>query len=189
VFKLPKFPGFDAIELNLGKSFVKWSKNVEYLRERGFAVDDAEVPFNLVGAFDRSSGKRELHGVFFWGHGAPDGISNKDMSWEATYIVLKYALAYKMGFVVLNACFSDHSSAETNIKFWHPSRPFTFQTKRKLDAGGHDLVSPNGLFGGAKRILSPFQNIPFLRLKWKFGFDPHHHAWEILKPGQQETKK
>jgi len=57
----------------VGKSIVSWNANVNYLRNRGFYVDDRDhtrgygqiLQYKLMAA----SNRKELHGLYYWGHG------------------------------------------------------------------------------------------------------------------------
>lgn len=96
-----------------------------------------------------------------------------------------------MGFVMLNACFSDHKRGDTNIRFWFPTRPLVIQTfMGPLDRGGHDLVFSDKFFYGAKGVLSPFQRLPIFRTRLPgIVFDTAGHPSDILKPGDQGTQR
>ena len=151
-----------------------------------------DAPGGFVAIIGAASQQKMLHGLFFWGHGAPDFIANKDATWAVEYAAIVRQLQYKMGFVMLNACFSDHRAGDTNITFWFPNKPLQVQVfPGPLVAGGHDLVSANGIFRGAKGILSPFQRFPFFnQIRFKFPFDPHSHPKDVYPRRKriQETK-
>ncbi|MDZ7620317.1 MAG: RHS repeat-associated core domain-containing protein, partial [Patescibacteria group bacterium] len=182
-----KIPG---INLNLGKGTMKWNDDVKYLEHRGFKVVNQDTPPLFVLSLFGASQLKTLHGLFAWGHGAPDSFGNKEQTWTATYAAIDKALNYKMGFVMLNACFSDHKAGDANITFWFPNKPLQVQVfPGPLVAGGHDLVSADGIFRGAKGILSPFQRLAFFsQIKHNFVFSHHWHPADALKPGDQETK-
>lgn len=63
--------------------------------------------------------------------------------------------------------------------------------KGPLAVGGHDLVSENGIFRGAKGILSPFQRLPIFNwIRHNFVFNHHWHPEHVYPRGMrvQETK-
>ena len=99
---------------------------------------------------------------------------------------------YKLGFVLLNACFSDYSAGARDIEYWFPDKPFRKQVKEgPIRAGGRDLLSgtQSSVFGGSKVILSPFNGIPGFKDKLpEIGFEAHDHPSDILSPGDQGTK-
>jgi hypothetical protein len=184
-----------AFDFSVGQKAVLWKKDVGYLEERGFKVIEEDAnefrPGNLTTILGVASDQKMLHGIFFWGHGDPTVMYNKDAKLIATYQSINKAIEYKMGFVMLNACFSDHKTGDENIEFWFPNKPFQVQVfTGPLVAGGHDLVSQKSIFRGAKGILSPFQRIPvFNEIKHNFVFSHHWHPADALKPGDQETKR
>ena len=54
-----------------GKNWVGWDKNIAELKKRGFKVDEM-TKFRTVltaGLFNQMSGARDLHGLYYWGHG------------------------------------------------------------------------------------------------------------------------
>jgi hypothetical protein len=183
-----------AFGFSIGKKAMLWGQDVEYLRERGFNVVDEDaniyMPGNLATILGAASGMRILHGIFFWGHGDPNAIYNKKGDLIATYASLVKAIKYKMAFVMLNACFSDHEEGDTNITFWFPNQPLKSQAfPGPLAAGGRDLTWEGGIFKGSKGILSPFQRLPvFKKIEFKFPFTPHSHPSDELDPGDQGTK-
>lgn len=182
---------------SLGKVAVRWNSDTRYLKRRGFKVEEIDIhksnrsSQNVVDQVRRYTQSAWLHGVFFWGHGGPEHFGTGDNSWVVRYKDVVESLQYDLGFVLINACFSDHEHGDENITYWHPSNLLGKTTIHgPIEAGGRDLVAktPNARFEGAKGILSPFQRLPFLRVKLpNIPFEAHHHPADILKPGEQGT--
>ena len=76
------------------------------------------------------------------------------------------------------------------MKFWFPNDPLELQDSGPVTCGGQDLLkeNPYAKFYGSKGILSPFQRIPFLKLKFPGACTAADHPSDILKPGKQGTK-
>jgi hypothetical protein len=82
------------------------------------------------------------------------------------YSDMSTALVYRVAFLLLNVCEGDHSVRD---KDW-PEKP--------TDRGGRDLSSlpaPGSKFGAVDCTLVPLVN--------------SKHPWDIMKPGDQGTKK
>ena len=217
-----------------GQTLVSWPTDVKYLKDLGFdvvvedldvlawksptreVVQDGKIVIVPTGSnqdflklIAKSSADKSLTGLFYWGHGLPDLIGNKDGSWFVTYQDLVAQLKYKLDFVLLNACLSGFGNGAKNISWhapWDLAGIFTTTTyPGPLPAGGRDLVywvpnAPNTLnpdapntaadaikFFGSKTILSPFQRVPGLKWKLIFIYTPHDHPSDFLAPGQLGT--
>jgi hypothetical protein len=179
-------------DVSLGKTGVSWDDDVSYLEKRGFKVANLNAGGDFLAMIGDASKGKILQGLFFWGHGDPWAIYNGDGTWGVTYKQIISQLKYGMGFVMLNACFSDHKTGDTDIKYWFPNKPFEVQTYQgPVDFGGRNLLrdNPNAKFFGAAGILSPFQRIPILKFPLPgLLFTTAGHPSDILKPGDQGTK-
>ncbi len=180
----------DAVGLP-GKKFVRWDDDVAYLKNRGFHVIEANRPKDFLNVLGDLSSNKQLHGFFLWSHGLPHRVDNVGgEKWTYRYSEMKAALNYGLGFVLLNACFSDHKSGDRDISYRAPHLgQFALQTlKGELDFGGRNLVSRYGRFSGSKEILNPFQRLPdYFNLKLPGYYTPHSHPRDFLKPGEQGT--
>ena len=178
-----------------GKRWVGWDKNVAALKKRGFAVTEWTKYTRALAAgdFAMASLFKQLHGIYYWGHGSytgwyhvsgalwwekkerrPGGLGWKvwdqdktrpadwfrydghDYYYGIPYPRIQRALAYKMGFGLLFACYTQEAK-----DLWHLF---------------HD--GPNSVFKGSKGVLAPI--VP--------GFEDDA-VDKYLPPGKQGTVK
>ncbi len=155
---------------------------------------------DFLDALGSHTKNKSLHGLFFWGHGLPHLLASKAKGsprkgQEANFIYgydeMSKALDYKLGFVLLNACFTDYKAGDGDIDYWHYNKPFEMQNlPGQISAGGRDLSSGTAghIFDGSKVVLSPFQRIPGIKTKLPdLLFEGHTHPSDILRPGDQGT--
>ncbi|MHB1038450.1 MAG: RHS repeat-associated core domain-containing protein, partial [Pirellulales bacterium] len=143
---------------------------------------------DLIG---NASKNGELHGLFYWGHGAPDFIGTKDASWFVTYYDIVQKLNYRMAFVMLNACFSGYQRGEVVPRYFYPIPPYIFDFgPGRLVSGGRDLAFSDRYFFGVRGVLNPFNRLPIFKTKLpELPFKAASHPFLILPPGAQETKR
>jgi hypothetical protein len=119
----------------IGKSLVAWGRNINHLKNLGFHV----LEYDVRGRQDASSEvlelfavltrTKQLHGVYAWGHGyVPDKATGESgwtdgRSFSLHYSDIALALNYKLGLVLINACFGAKgetalSSGTTGSKFY-----------------------------------------------------------------------
>jgi hypothetical protein len=113
----------------VGKVYVKWNPSVKYLRARGFYVDTHDHKKGATLALQktlvtRSTGK-ELHGLYFWGHGIGPYPSPGLVS-QSRDPLLYYAspgLYYHMGLGLVFACDSNTGKSAVmsgnGVQIWH----------------------------------------------------------------------
>jgi RHS repeat-associated protein len=145
----------------VGKHFVEWDKDISTLHTRGFGVVEMEyltAPV-LEEPIKRLQNEKELHGIFAWGHGAPNlfvTIESQYKSGDWMYLskYRDWAPIYKMGLGVVWAC---HSG----------------------EGGLNSFISSNGITQGHNGILyAPL--LPF------HTFGPTMD--KIIAPGKQGTR-
>ena len=140
----------------VGQKLVKFKDDVEYLRKMGFHVvvnqygkgNDADEldSKGLLNAIKQSSDAGELYGFYFWGHGHPEGISDKTGGFVLPYADIQAVLQYNLGFVLLNCCYGGYKHGDNiSISVWTPTlrdplHTSSYQTPPGgLAVGGHDL--------------------------------------------------
>ncbi|MCX6886939.1 MAG: hypothetical protein NTX27_18080 [Verrucomicrobia bacterium] len=141
----------------IGRWYVTWNSSVNYLRARGFNVDNhhhqAGDTMGLQKMFTSKSMAKELQGVFFWGHGGPYPYPAQYLVSQSGDAVLAFSspgLYYHMALGLVFACDSN--------------------------SGKSALMSGSGgeIWHGYTGTLYP---VPFRR----------YHAKHFIKPGQQAT--
>ena len=131
--------GDDVLKLfgtSAGRIGISWKDDIRYLQARGFNVVEKLADNNFLTMIGTASANRTLQGLFYWGHGAPNYIGNKDGSWMVSYQSIVDKLKYGMGFVLLDCCFSDHKAKDPSVKFWFPNQPLTLQDSGPVICGG-----------------------------------------------------
>ena len=144
-----------------GRAYVRWNSSVNYLGSLGFKVEDHHHKkgdtWGLAKIFMQRSMGKELHGVYFWGHGGrfgPPGSSPypaEDLFSANGDPVLAFSspgLYYHMGLGLVFACDSN--------------------------SGQSDLVSGNAIWKGFTGTLVP----------WPFRA---YHAKHYIHHGDQAT--
>ena len=180
-----------------------WAGDIRYLEQLGFSVvqygwyeaswiltpDGAPILRYVLrddlsanqfeAAAVASSGSAELHGIFHWGHGHYLGYAHFS---GVGYTSLATQLRYKLGLVVLNACYSNH-----------------------FPGAGGSLVSQHGIFEGHMDICVPSSQRSLLPsppewvARWwvkkregvpkhSFGISYSKPMNEIIQPGDQGTR-
>jgi hypothetical protein len=98
----------------LGKWWVMWGMDVGTLKKRGFDVQEHEgwTAKVLEAEIQTAMMAKELHGIFFWGHGSPGFVyttakafHKRDQAYYSYYH--NWHPHYHMGLGVLWACYSD----------------------------------------------------------------------------------
>jgi RHS repeat-associated protein len=96
-----------------GRWYVRWNSSVKYLRARGFKVDDIHHQkgntWGLQQFLITDSIEKELHGLYFWGHGSfpyPAQYLVSD-SGDAVLAFSSPGLYYHMGLGLVFACDSN----------------------------------------------------------------------------------
>lgn len=76
----------------LGRGLVNWERDTTYLRSLGFATEynSGQTASGFESYLYNKSASKELHGMFFWGHGVPD---NNDYYWGLITDLEKYRVA------------------------------------------------------------------------------------------------
>jgi hypothetical protein len=130
----------------VGRWYVRWNSSVKYLRERGFKVDERHHQkgdkMRLTKILALESIGKELHGLYFWGHGyAPYPSSGllSHGSWDPLLYYSSTGLYYHMALGLVFACDSNsgktalmstsgaaiwHGYTGTLNPFWPPFQPF-----------------------------------------------------------------
>lgn len=97
----------------IGKTYVQWNPSVKYLRARGFYVDQRNHKkgdkLALQKVFVSKSIAKELHGVYFWGHGyAPyPSTGLVSQSGDALIMYASPGLDYHLALGLIFACDSN----------------------------------------------------------------------------------
>ena len=192
----------------IGQTHVGWQKDIENLRSLGFKVDEKDEKGFKTGKQFRDylsdktkPGTEELHGVILWSHGFPEGLASRHVTMnvyhsEVTGSIINGvqssgALNYKLGFVILNACYTDFKRGDTGTirKKW--PAPWPTEPYGPLAAGGRDWASGEGsyIFRGHPKVLVP------LLAAWittPNGIEPSYHTvknvFQRLPKGWQGTK-
>ena len=168
-FKIPNTVlAYWAGELgDFGKAWVGWNTDRDVLRLRGFKVDErsGETAATFESHISSGTAKRELHGLFFWGHGfytetntlnakgqvvaktkvwtgVVTDSSQKDAAHQSEFAAWKPA--YKLGLGILFACGTQaaRNRFSANAIFW----------------GSCGILSPHGghTFGPPMEELVPW---------------------------------
>ena len=102
-----------------GRWYVRWNSSVKYLGSLGFKVDNHHHQkgdtLGLTRMFIPTSMGKELHGVYFWGHGRAPYPATELVS-DSDDTVLEFAspgLYYHMGLGLVFAC--DSNSGKTSL--------------------------------------------------------------------------
>jgi len=114
-----------------GKWWVMWGTDVGTLKERGFNVPEHQgwAAKGLETEIQTATGAKELHGIFFWGHGydktavrSGGVLTDSDKKEDAAYYssFASWNAAYKPAFGVLFACYTQNARSlfSTNAVFW-----------------------------------------------------------------------
>ena len=98
----------------LGRWWVNWNEGIAYLKKLGFKVDeykqDSTTPaFKLKSILLEKAQEKELHGLYFWGHGWSPYPSNGLTDSNGALIVNYYdiTLPYPMALAIIFACDSN----------------------------------------------------------------------------------
>jgi hypothetical protein len=146
-----------------GKYWVGWDDSVWYLKALGFRVVEMDNPSNvkrlaLQNLLEASSGSKELHGLYFWGHGierrGPNPYPSPGLIGASGPALLMYgeiSLSYKMALGLVFACDSN------------TGQPALFSN------------SQGGIWHGYSGTLYPFD----------FG---GYSVWNFISPGDQGTR-
>jgi hypothetical protein len=113
----------------IGRWYVTWNSSVKYLRVRGFNVDNRfhkkGDKMTLTKIFISKSIAKELHGVYFWGHGWTPYPSSGLVS-DSGDDLLHYSspgLYYKMALGLVFACDSNSGRralmSGSRAEIWH----------------------------------------------------------------------
>jgi hypothetical protein len=93
----------------VGRWWVRWNSSVRYLGQRGFSVDEdrhqAGNNMALHTLLVSKDGAKELHGLYFWGHGNTQFLASRGGDALIEYATLN--LRYKMGLGLVFACDSN----------------------------------------------------------------------------------
>jgi hypothetical protein len=113
----------------VGRWYVTWNSSVKYLRARGFYVDNHYHRkgdwMGLTRIFISRSVAKELHGVYFWGHGSYPYPAEELVS-QSGDTVLRFSgpgLYYRMALGLVFAC--DSNSGQPDLmsgndhQIWH----------------------------------------------------------------------
>jgi hypothetical protein len=101
-----------------GKMWVEWYDDIKRLEKRGFYVPEVEGlnALGLESKIESLQESKELHGIFAWGHGSPDGFLTIDTGGRSTFsFYSEWQPRYKMGLGIIWACSSGDGSAEENF--------------------------------------------------------------------------
>jgi RHS repeat-associated protein len=103
----------------LGRWWVRWNSSVKYLGKLGFNVDNKHhskgATEDLKALLQSTSNAKELHGLYFWGHGSAPYPSDGLYS-DTGDLVLKFSspgLNYHMALGLVFAC--DSNSGQTAL--------------------------------------------------------------------------
>lgn len=113
----------------IGKTYVKWNPSVQYLRARGFHVDAYDHQKGAKLALHKiiisQSIAKNLHGLYFWGHGYAPYPSTGLVS-ESNDALLMYAstgLYYRMALGLVFGCDSNSGRGAlmsgNSAEVWH----------------------------------------------------------------------
>jgi RHS repeat-associated protein len=113
----------------VGKAYVKWNPSVKYLQARGFKVDASDHTKGARMALQKilvaRSIEKELHGLYFWGHGYAPYPSSGLVS-ESSDALLYYSstgLYYHMALGLVFACDSNSGKSAlmsgNTAEIWH----------------------------------------------------------------------
>jgi hypothetical protein len=204
IFRIPNtIVAYWAGELSsFGKWWVAWKADIRYLEDRGFLVlvvnakghgPEGISAKEFEDMLKKLSRWRVLHGVFMWGHGFEGEFYVKFADERISYEKLAKGLPYKLGLVLVNACES-----------------------LKGEKGAHVLASPHAAVGGHQRVMVPWSQelqvamgtatlltgllVPSplsgkqkvagtAKIIHSFAVDHLIHPSDILKPGQQGTRR
>lgn len=95
----------------MGKLYVSWDFNINYLNDLGFHVDEInysgnKIEENSLGVFlEKSTKDKVVHGLYFWGHGNTTALYNAQNGKLLRNGNLK--LAYKLAACFIFACESN----------------------------------------------------------------------------------
>ena len=190
-----------------GKRWVGWQEDINYLIDLGFHVPDKTVFFDpnsrvdmgwqFIDYLNQSTKSKELHGVFLWSHGRPESLGSNDLKlvnrFSITHsTVVHRALHYKLGFVILNACYSGYKKGDTVTLDLLDVAAIALHKGRRyqLDVeGGRDWATPESpgvdvIFKGHEGLLFPItaKKIDFTKLLLQY-----HSVRKVFTPGQQGT--
>ena len=171
----------------LGRAAVGWGGEMDYARRLGFRVVELDFRDGLsdseaVEVIAGHSQRGELHGVVVTAHGRAGAFGTGGVTaklglgdWTITYQELEASLRYRLAVVILNACFSDYSRRDEEVR---TARNFLWSRVApgyRVVAGGRDLVSasPAARFWGDPGVLVPVLGGGRLR--------------RLLRPGEQGT--
>jgi RHS repeat-associated protein len=113
-----------------GKFYVMYQMDVDTFKRRGFYVTQGEgwMAAKLESKLADLSGdsSKSLHGIFFWGHGAKNGVGTdtshrNDPYYGSLYSEWKANLSYKPAIGILYACETIHAKylfSSNNSIFW-----------------------------------------------------------------------
>jgi hypothetical protein len=111
----------------VGKTWVHWNSSVKYLGKRGFKVDARDhvkgAKFPLKTILDTDAAAKELHGLYFWGHGfwpyPSDGLVSD--SGDKLLLYADTGLNYHMGLGLVFACDSNSGrwALVSDNAIWH----------------------------------------------------------------------
>ena len=97
----------------VGQWWVRWNSSIEYLEKRGFNVDDQRHQKGSTWALQTSlqskAAGKELHGLYFWGHGSAPYPAQYLVSSDGDAL-LEFSsvnLSYKMALALVFACDSN----------------------------------------------------------------------------------
>lgn len=103
----------------VGRWYVRWNSSTKYLGKRGFYVDDQRhqrgTTMALQNLLTSRAGAKELHGLYFWGHGSAPYPARYLMG-SSRDILLDFQtvnLNYKMALGLVFAC--DSSSGQSAL--------------------------------------------------------------------------
>jgi RHS repeat-associated protein len=97
----------------VGRWWVRWNSSIKYLGKRGFNVDDQRHQRGSTWALQTSlqskAGAKELHGLYFWGHGTAP-YPAQYLASSTGDVLLEFSsanLSYKMALGLVFACDSN----------------------------------------------------------------------------------
>lgn len=102
-----------------------WDEDVSALKKRGFYAAEKEgwTSSGLEGYIQSATKAKQLHGIFFWGHGYIGGVLTDSKHKEDPSYYSNYASwnpGYKLGLGMLFACHtqSARNQFSANAIFW-----------------------------------------------------------------------
>jgi len=138
---------------NFGKTWVNWQREIDTLNARGFNVNEASgwTANTFESYIANNTSSKNLHGIFFWGHGYPT-------KWNDPYCFLDPFCIFRdgdWGGLVMDA----QGSGSSNRSEYSKWNPHYLMGLGIIFACGSNAASThfsdNGIFKGSEDVLVP----------------------------------